>query len=224
MFKDDTSKCILGADGYATRPDGVIPQFSCPNRMLVATSLEFDKPLQISLETELRLSLKDIRERDGRSGHLILVDTERSIFQNGQHVLTELQTMAYLPGGRNATEPRATSIDRQQFDEMWTPSTIDLFRFSAATFNAHRIHFDLAYARDVEGYPALVVQGPFTAARLLLFAKRRVGRPLSHFSCRATAPLFVDRPIRLAMSADESELFAIRDDGVLAMTARAAFD
>jgi len=108
--------------------------------------------------------------------------------------------------------------------EVWTPGATDLFRFSAVTFNSHRIHYDLAYATGEEGYPGLVVHGPFTAATLFALAQARGGRPIRRFAFRAMAPLFAGQPIQLAPGAEAGEVQAIRCDGAVAMSATAGFD
>jgi 3-methylfumaryl-CoA hydratase len=99
---------------------------------------------------------------------------------------------------------------------------VDLFRFSAATYNSHRIHYDQAYARGEEGYPELVVHGPFTAAKLCGLAQRLAGKPLTSFSFRAQAPLFVNQPIRLRAGDEAGSVVAVRCDGEVAMSAQFA--
>ena len=104
------------------------------------------------------------------------------------------------------------------FASAWRPGPVELFRFSAATFNSHRIHYDLDYARDVEGYPGLVVHGPLTAARL--FALAAAERQPRRFAFRAQAPLFAGQPITLRQSGPGT-FEAVRCDNVVAMTATA---
>ena len=103
--------------------------------------------------------------------------------------------------------------------EAWTPTRVDLFRYSAATYNSHRIHYDQSYVRDEEGYPDLVVHGPFTAARLCDLAARTAGAPLKEFSFRALAPLFVNQPVRLCQGDEPNSVLAVRCDGQTAMSA-----
>jgi 3-methylfumaryl-CoA hydratase len=111
-------------------------------------------------------------------------------------------------------------------DAVWRPGPVDLFRFSAVTFNGHRIHYDAPYAADVEGYPGLVVHGPFTASKLCrLAASLRPGRAMASFAFRAAAPLFCGQPVRLRAEASEDgfALSAIRQDGKVALAAQASF-
>jgi 3-methylfumaryl-CoA hydratase len=106
----------------------------------------------------------------------------------------------------------------------WRPQTQELFRYSALTYNGHRIHYDADYARDVERYPGIVVHGPLIATRLALLAARMTGDPVTWFSFRGRAPVFVDQPIQLIGRSEKNRtiaLLAIRCDGALAMEATA---
>jgi 3-methylfumaryl-CoA hydratase len=100
-----------------------------------------------------------------------------------------------------------------------TVDETQMFFFSAATYNGHRIHYDQASARGEEGYPDLVVHGPFTAAKLFDLASRTAAKLLTSFSFRALAPLFVGQPVRLRAGDDPSSVIAVRCDGQIAMSA-----
>ena len=133
------------------------------------------------------------------------------ITQDATECVRELQTFAFRPPGSATPAVVARAIAQQPGDAILEPSTVDLFRFSAVTFNSHRIHYDLPYVTGVEGYPGLIVQGPYTAAKLFQHASRATA-PIKRFSFRATAPLFADQPAILRQ-ASESEYHAIRCDG-----------
>ena len=133
------------------------------------------------------------------------------------------QTIVYRGAGARmaAIVPRALpEPSNGETAEDWTPGSVELFRYSTMIFNAHRIHYDLAYVTETEGYPGLVVHGPLTASRLCNFAGRLMG-PLKQFRFRGEAPLFADQPIRLIAKVDgpECHLKAMRCDGAVAMTA-----
>jgi 3-methylfumaryl-CoA hydratase len=98
---------------------------------------------------------------------------------------------------------------------------VDLVGFSAVTFNSHRIHYDQVYARDEEGYPGLIVHGPFTAVKLA--AHDHPAKPMKTFSFRAMSLLFAGQPVRLAPGAALGEVEAIRCDGAVAISASASF-
>jgi 3-methylfumaryl-CoA hydratase len=161
-----------------------------------------------------------VTHKSGRTGDLVLVDVEHRISQSGSERLTERQTLVYRDVGDPTPAVIAVVLPDDSAAELWEPTSIDLFRFSAATFNSHRIHYDLPYASDVEGYPGLVVHGPFTASRLFgLLTRDRA--PPRRFCFRALAPLFAGQPIRLVRTATGAS--AIRVDGVTAMNATAEF-
>ena len=114
------------------------------------------------------------------------------------------------------------ALPEHDASEDWHPNSVALFRYSAVTYNAHRIHYDLDYVTKVEGYPALVVHGPFSALKLCTFAGRQLGG-VKTFKFRGEAPLFVDQPVRLVAKkeGDELQVKAVRCDGVVGMSATA---
>ncbi len=205
----------LGTDGHPRR-GGFLPAVSLPRRMFAGATIDFLGALALGEEAELVSRIIDVEAKTGASGELVFVEVERALIQAGAARVRERQTYVYRDAG--APTPLPQPIDPAPAGEIWRPGTVNLFRFSAATFNSHRIHFDLPYAGDVEGYPALVVHGPFTAARLAGIAER--GGSLARFRFRALAPLFLGQPI--ALREREGELAAIRCDGVTAMIAEAS--
>ena len=164
--------------------------------------------------------------KSGSTGRLLLVVLEHTIHQAGAIVLTERQDVIYRSAGGVTPPPGpAACVPPEGVDwvETVTPTRPLLFRFSAVTFNSHRIHFDHEYAISEEGYPDLVVHGPLTAIMLARSAARWVERPLYSFEFRARAPLFVDQPVTISASHSEDSvaLTATRSDGATAMTATA---
>ena len=203
----------IGEDGHPRR-GGFLPPVTLPRRMFAQAELEFAAPLRLSEAAELHMQIADVRRRSGRSGELVLVEVDRRLEQAGVVRLTERQTIVYREAGE-ATPAVVPTLEPAPED--WRPTRPDLMRFSAATFNSHRIHYDAPNAREVEGYPALVVHGPFTAAKLFALATKAAGGPLKSFSFRAMAPLFLGQPIRL--SATDVGVEAVRCDGATAMAA-----
>lgn len=203
----------VGEDGHPRR-GGFLPPITLPRRMFAAAEMTFDAALEPDVEAVRTSTIDDVRHRDGASGTLVLVDVSHRIVQHGRLCVTERQTIVYRDGGgaTPAIVPGAPVAG-----EAWQPSPVDLFRFSAATFNGHRIHYDAAYAHDEEGYPGLVVHGPFTAARLFGLARRTQGA-VTAFSFRAQAPIFLGQPV--ALVADGEGYRAIRADGMTAMHAK----
>lgn len=136
--------------------------------------------------------------------------------------LIEMQTIVYREAESSSPVLAASTPLK---GEVWQPNTVELFRFSAVTFNAHRIHYDRSYACNEEFYPDLVVHGPFTALKLCLLACQGAGRLMRSFSFSAHAPLFVGQSVRLRREEvdDGYDLFADRCDGAIAMRAKATF-
>jgi 3-methylfumaryl-CoA hydratase len=215
-FNDAVEPSQLGPDGHPRR--GIfLPPIALPRRMFASSSLRFEAPLALGAAAELTTTITDIRRRSGRSGELILMDTTRELTQAGQVKLAEVQTIAYRDAGPPTPPVADTGADGA--GELWAPNTVDLFRYSAATYNGHRIHYDQAYAREEEGYPNLVVHGPFTAAKLHDLATRTAGAPLTTFGFRAQAPIFVGQPVRLRADDAPNTVIAVRCDGAVAMSA-----
>ena len=216
-FNDAVEPDQLGPDGHPRR--GIfLPPIPQPRRMFASSTLTFAAPLTMGAPATLTSTIKDLRRRSGRkSGDMVLMDQTRELTQGGAVKLSESQTIVYREAG-DAT-PSVTDTGAGGEGELWRPTTVDLFRYSAATYNGHRIHYDQAYARNEEGYPDLVVHGPFTAAKLFDLATRTAGARLKTFSFRALAPLFVGQPVRLRAGDDHGTVVAVRCDGEVAMSA-----
>ncbi len=210
----------IGSDGHPKR-GGFLPPISLQRRMFAASDMRFIRPLVIDREASRVSTVRDVVYKTGRSGELILVEVEHRIRQDGKDCLNEVQTIVYRDGGETTPAVVPAAVPVGQGDERWQPGPVDLFRFSAVTFNSHRIHYDHHYATGEEGYPGLVVHGPFTAAKLFAHA-RRGGEPVA-FSFRAMAPLFVGQPIVLTGGEQPGEVKAVRCDGRTAMTATAKY-
>ncbi len=125
----------------------------------------------------------------------MFVAVERIVEQGGASACREKQTIVYRDAGEPAPAVVDAGLSAGPGDGAWRPEPRSLFRFSAVTFNSHRIHYDLPYATGEEGYPGLVVQGPFIAAKLFGFARRRFAQPLTRFAFRALAPSFAGQPV-----------------------------
>jgi len=222
-FNETLSPAQIGEDGHPIRGQGFVPPIDLPRRMFAATAMQFFQPLELGRAAEMTLSVVGITHRVGRAGDLVFVEIDHRITQDGIDRVTERRTIVFR-GLESVTPPiGAVAAQGCEEEETWSPNTTDLFRFSAATFNSHRIHYDLPYAINTEGYPGLLVHGPFTAAKLFVFAQRQAQAAISEFTCRATAPLFVSQPVRLTRGDGLDEFNAIRSDGIVAMTGRVKF-
>lgn len=211
----------IGVDGHPLRGD-FLPNVRLARRMFAGGETRFLAPLELGVTAERRSTIAEVRHRPGKAGDLVFVDVDMVIAQNGTDRVRERQTIVYRDAGGRVPVVQATA---GAHDGAWVPGPVDLFRFSAVTFNSHRIHYDQVYAREMEGYPDLVVHGPFTAVKLCSLAARDIGRPLQSFAFRAVAPLFVSQPVRLVDKGGdgggeaERMLEAIRCDGTVAMSA-----
>ena len=219
FFVPDPPDIDLGPDGHPKK-GGFVPDIALPRRMFAASEMTFERPLDIGAQAELSSTIIDVTHKSGRSGDLVFVDVERVLSQRSEERVRERQTYVYRGQGTSGQLSLPCPADKAPDGEVWQPSEVNLFRFSAATFNAHRIHYDLPYARDVEGYPALVVHGSFTAARLAALAERK--GPLASFAFRAKAPLFLGQPVYLRRLS-ETEVEAVRCDGMTAMAATVGY-
>jgi 3-methylfumaryl-CoA hydratase len=224
FFTDVVPTERLGSDGHPGRGAGLFPPVSLPRRLFAGSTIDLVEPLVIGEEAELTLTVLDVRHRVGKSGDIVLIDVERRLRQQARLRVVERQTIAY----RESTGPMApiAPLERKvgEGDRLWTPRAVDLFRFSAVTFNAHRIHYDERYATLVEGYPGLVVHGPLTAVKLFAFAQSRLSRPIRQFSFRAVAPLFVEQTATLVSASESNRVECIRCDGEIAMSAAVSME
>jgi 3-methylfumaryl-CoA hydratase len=184
-------------------------------------------PLRVGIDAARRTKVVTAVRKVGRSGQLLVVRLEHEIEQDGRAVVTEQQDLIYRSSGAAVPTPVPGEMPGAP-DGGWAEECVmdpvHLFRFSALTFNSHRIHFDSEYAATVEGYPGLVVHGPLTAL-LLADACKRHGGPIRSFAFRASAPHFAGATFRLlgTRSGEKAELRAIRCDGAVAMEATAEY-
>jgi 3-methylfumaryl-CoA hydratase len=180
----------LGRDGHPARGEGVIPDLGLPRRMWAGGRLEFLRPIRAGLEATCTTTRLSASHKTGRSGALGLVTLGFEIHQDGALCLREERDLIYReeadPNAPKHTPPSAPETSETRAPLAFT--TTQLFRYSALTFNGHRIHYDLDYAKGVEGYDGLVVHGPLLAQYLMLKATHELG-PLARFEFRATAPL-----------------------------------
>lgn len=180
----------LGRDGHPARGQGVIPDMGLPRRMWAGGRMTFHAPLRLGRRAECRTELLSAVEKTGRTGPLGLVTIRLAYSQDGTDCVTDERDLIYredaAPGVPAPTYPQAP-VQAESERPLRFDTTL-LFRYSALTFNGHRIHYDLDYATGVEGYSGLVVHGPLQAQYLIDMATEELG-PLKGFRFRATAPL-----------------------------------
>jgi 3-methylfumaryl-CoA hydratase len=219
----------LGPDGHPER-GGFMPPIDLPRRMFAGARMKFLKPLVIGKTARRDAEILKVSQKEGRTGKLAFVTVGYKISQDGVPCIEEEQDIVYREPGAQVPAPTPVALPPQP-DGAWTrtitPDPRLLFRFSALTFNAHRIHYDRPYAMSEEGYPGLVVHGPLTAIFLMELVRKHGGRPVASFSFRGQAPLFDLAPFRLvgAPTAPTTvELEAHGPDGKTAMSAVAELE
>jgi len=226
FFNPAVRQSEVGEDGHPRR-GGFLPPIELPRRMWAGSRLSYHAPLTVGGTAEKRSEIARIDSKKGRSGTLVFVTLRHTISQGSVIAMEEEQDLVYrAPPAPGDPAPAGKPAPRAQWSEPVHPDAPLLFRYSALTFNGHRIHYDAPYATEVEGYPALVVHGPLTATLLQgLAAKARPGGRLTSFAFRGLAPLFVDRTfhIEAAESEEGLSLWARNERGEMAMQASATF-
>ena len=189
----------LGPDGHARR-GGFLPPVPLPRRMWAGGRFEFFHPLRVGDEILRRSRILDVRHKHGRSGDLVFVLVRHEVSREGRLALTEEHDIVY----RDATRADAVALagTPAPHPATWqreiTPDDVLLFRYSALTFNGHRIHYDRRYATTVEGYPGLVVHGPLQATLLTDLVRRELpGATIARFAFRAVRPVFDTSALRI---------------------------
>ncbi|MEM9641368.1 MAG: MaoC family dehydratase N-terminal domain-containing protein [Pseudomonadota bacterium] len=220
-LSSDTPTSGLGRDGHTSR-GGFLPPVALPRRMWAGGDVVFHAPLRLGQTVSRQSTVRDIQLKQGRSGQICLVTVRHTL----DDALTEDHQIVYRSVGTPGAVPHVAPPDlAPRHVETVVPNIPLLFRYSALTFNSHRIHYDLDYCRGVEGYPGLVVHGPLVATWLADLATRVAKAPLKRFTYRATAPLFHNRPAKLCAHLDGPTLilWAAAPDGTQAMRATARF-
>jgi len=211
----------LGRDGHPkVGHSGIIPDLGLPRRMWAGGRLEFAQPLVAGQAAEKLSVVENAVTKSGRTGPLGFVTLRHEFRQNGTLCLTEWQDLVYRQDP-DADAPRPVPPEaRLDETDIRTASydTTLLFRYSALTFNGHRIHYDLEYAHEVEGYAGLVVHGPLLAQQLMLMAEDLIG-PLKAFSFRATSPVMHYETVDLCRNGND--LWVRGPDGRGCMVAQA---
>lgn len=217
----------LGEDGLPLER-GVLPKMPLPRRMYAGASLRFHAPILVGDTLRRETEFSDVQLRRGSTGTLIIATQTRRIFTPRGLALTEDTISVFREAVPPGTKSGIPQTDPPPAGMTWsrtiTPDPVSLFRYSALTFNPHRIHYDRPYATTVEGYPGLVVHGPFSQQCLLDLLRDSVRRPIASFTMRARAPLFDVAPFMLAghmAGENEAELYAVSPQGGIAMAARA---
>ncbi len=207
----DTLTSELGPDGHPTR-GGFLPPLPFPRRMWASSAVAFHKPIEIGAAIVRTSVIAKIEEKQGGTGPLVFVQIEHETQCDGVLAVSETQTLVF----RDQAEVTATptpivhkpialqeALGQWQWQRRLTPSEVLLFRYSALTFNSHRIHYDTPYAQHEEGYRGAVVHGPLTATLMLELVERECGADqLSNFTFRGVSAAFAGEELHIVGRCD----------------------
>jgi 3-methylfumaryl-CoA hydratase len=219
----------IGPDGHARR-GGFLPPVALPRRMWAAGQFRFHRPLRIGDAMTRTSTIDAVTQKTGRTGPLVFVKLRHEIRRAGENdpALTEFHDIVYRAAAQaqDVAPPPVAAPDRATWEKQWVPDDVLLFRYSALTFNSHRIHYDRGYATGTEAYPGLVVHGPMVATLLLdLLRQQKPDAEVLSFDFRAVRPLFDTHPFRVCVLAQADgksfHLWAKDHEGWLAMDATA---
>jgi Uncharacterized conserved protein len=222
-------RASLGADGAAVE-GGVLPKIPMPRRMYAGSTFTFDGDIRMGDKLRRELEFTDIQLRQGSTGTLLVTTQTRRIFTPRGLALTEAASTVFREEVKAGEKSGVPVRDAAPSDVPWrrtiTPDPVMLFRYSAITFNPHRIHYDRTYCLETEGYPGLVVHGPFAQQCLRPAARFDAGRKSKDaFAVRARAPLFDTAPFdvigRPTADGKGAELWTVTPKGTIAAQATA---
>lgn len=213
----------LGTDGHVRGSD-VLPPVHLPRRMWAGGSLTFHRPIHVGEALERTTRVRSLVEKQGKTGPMVLLTLDHLIYGTQGLAIEETQDIVYLEIPETYSPPAKRELPAAPQETLAMPETT-LFRYSAITFNSHRIHYDLSYTQEVEKYPALVVHGPLQAALLMRAAIRHKGRSPLYFNFRGVHPMFAGNACDIALAEDDEGMALwTGQDGHQCMQARAVWE
>lgn len=218
----------LGRDGHPER-GGFLPPVPLSNRMWAGGRLEFFTPLLLGDTVQKRSQVLSVQHKHGRSGDLVFVTVEHEVWSNGVCALREEHDIVYKnPGQRPSANAKGLVPVLGTQQRLVAINSTTLFRYSALTFNGHRIHYDADYCRQIEGYGQPVIHGPLSATFLANWAQEIGAKPLVSFAYRGLAPALLGDSLHLQCKADDSDPHVLQmwinlSDGNSSMQATATF-
>jgi len=229
FFRDCTVHSELGTDGLPERGT-LMPPVQLPRRMWAASDIKFNSSLRLG-ETAVKLTeIASITEKRGKSGRLVFVNLCHTILNKAEEVaIVEEQTIVFTEAVKTgAMPPTRPAPENPSWRRSLVPDPVLLFRYSALTFNPHRIHYDQRYVIEEEGYPGLIVHGPLIATLMVDLCRRsRPEARIIRFSFRAMAPLFCGNEMVLGAAPSEdgsrARVWAANHEGGLASQGEVTF-
>jgi 3-methylfumaryl-CoA hydratase len=221
----------LGRDGAAAE-GGVLPKIPMPRRMYAGSTFTFDGDIRVGDKVRRETEFTDVQLRSGSTGSLIVTTQTRRIFTPRGLAMTEDANTVFREDPKEGQKSGVPVREAAPSDVPWRrtikPDPVMLFRYSAITFNPHRIHYDRTYCIETEGYPGLVVHGPFAQQCIFdLLRDSLPGRKIKSMAIRARAPLFDTSPFdvigRPTADGKGAELWTVTPKGTIAAQATATF-
>jgi 3-methylfumaryl-CoA hydratase len=216
----------VGADGHPKR-GGFLPPIEAPRRMWAGSRSTFHAPLRIGAKLTRISKIEAITEKPGRAGDLTFLTLRHRVEADGALIYEEEQDIVFMPIPERFTPPPPVAPPPCAWSDAVAVDPVLLFRFSALTFNGHRIHYDRAYAMDVEHYPGLVVHGPLQAVLMFDAALRHSpGRRPGQFAFRGLRPLFDFDAITVRgapLEGGELDVFTVNADEAIGARATLTF-
>ena len=222
-FHEGLPASRLGVDGHAAR-GGFLPPVQLSNRLWAGGRLQFDAEIPLGATMDKRSQVLSVEHKRGASGEVVFVTVLHEIHVDGRRCVREEHDIAYKnPSPPGKDRPAAISADIPETSDTWTPDIVQLFRYSALTFNSNRVHYDIDYCRTVEGYDGIVIHGPLTATMLAGLATRVAKAPLRRFDYRARKPALLGQSLSLASRVEGSHarVWATLPEGQVVMEAQA---
>jgi len=228
LFPRVVRQSQIGADGHPERGD-FLPPVPLPRRMFAGKRTTFHSDLRVGDAVRRDSVIQAVNIKQGRTGQMVFVTVKTDISSPRGPAITEEQDFVYreaAPGG-TPPQPPQPAPGRAVWSRVVTPDPVMLFRYSALTFNGHRIHYDQPYVTKVEGYPGLVMNGGLTTLLVFELARTHASTPIRYISSRNVRALFANQPITLggepSLDNKTATLWALNPDGALALTAEAEF-
>ena len=216
----------LSGDGHPVKGD-FLPPVPLPRRMWAASDMAFHGSIKAGAKIRRTQRIMSITEKDGSTGPLVFVEVAHETMADGELAVSERQSIVYRDAAKEQMKlPAGEGADLSDWPlhQSLTPEPPLLFRYSALTFNTHRIHYDQPYTMETEGYPGLVVHGPLTATLLLRLAAGKLGpQNIGRFTFRAKSPAFAGQALHLAAKEEGKglALAALGADGRTVMAGEA---
>lgn len=208
----------LKEDGHE-KLGGFLPATPYPRRMWAGSRVQFHQPLRLGQPSQRRSTIRNVAFKEGRSGPLCFVEVTHEISQDGRLCLTDTHSIVYRQADIVGAGAPVASLAPSNEN---AANSVLLFRYSALTYNGHRIHYDAPYAREVEGYPGIVVHGPLMATLMVRAAlAQHPDRHIAWFRFRGVAPLFATEGFTILVETEcqTSQIHLTKTDGTLCVTA-----